>query len=93
MTTVTGTGTSAASYTVGAGPTVTGFSPTAGLVGATVVVSGTGFTGASAVTFNNTSAITFNVDSDIQITATVPAGRSHHWNDQRNHWRRHRNKR
>ena len=90
MTTVTGTGTSATSYTVGAGPTVTGFSPTAGLVGATVVIGGTGFTGASAVKFHNTSAI---ISTSIVIFRSLRRfPRSHNWNDQRNHWRRHRNK-
>src|SRR4030095_17063996 len=38
-----------------------------------VDITGTGFFGASAVTFNNTNA-TFMVDSNTHITATVPAG-------------------
>jgi IPT/TIG domain-containing protein len=37
------------------------------------VVTGTGFTGATDVTFNGVSA-SFTVDSDVQITTTVPAG-------------------
>ena len=67
-----GQATSATNFTVAAAPTVTSFTPTAGLTGASVVISGTGFTGASAVKFNGTSATTFTVDSDIQITVTVP---------------------
>ena len=53
-------------------PSVTGFSPTSGPVGTSVTISGTGFTGATAVAFNSVPA-TFTVDSDTQITATVPA--------------------
>lgn len=56
-------------------PTVNSFSPTSGAVGATVNISGTGFTGVTSVTFNNTPA-TFVVNSSSRITATVPAGAS-----------------
>lgn len=54
-------------------PTVTSFSPTSGSVGTSVVVTGTGFTGVTMVTFNGMTAV-FTFDSDTQITATVPAG-------------------
>ena len=54
-------------------PAVTGFSPTSGPVGTQVVLTGTGFTGATNVRFDGTKA-TFSVDSDSQITATVPTG-------------------
>ncbi len=53
-------------------PTITSFAPTSGVAGATVTITGTGFTGASAVRFNGVTA-TFSVVSDTQITATVPA--------------------
>jgi Subtilase family len=66
-----GTATSAAPFTVA--PRITGFTPASGKVGATVVVNGANFTGATAVTFNGTSAV-FTVNSAIKITATVPAG-------------------
>ena len=53
---------------------VASFKPSAGVVGTVVTIKGSGFTGATAVGFNGTSASTFTVDSDKQITATVPAG-------------------
>ncbi len=46
--------------------------PTTG--GTTVVITGTGFTGASAVSFGGTSATSFTVDSATQITAVTAAG-------------------
>jgi subtilisin family serine protease len=73
VTTPGGTATSAASFTVIPAPTISGFTPTSGTVGATVTLSGTGFTGASKVTFNGVSA-TFTVNSATQISATVPSG-------------------
>jgi Abnormal spindle-like microcephaly-assoc'd, ASPM-SPD-2-Hydin/IPT/TIG domain len=54
-------------------PTITNFAPTMGDVGASVVITGTGFLGTSAVEFNGVAA-TFTENSDTQITATVPAG-------------------
>jgi hypothetical protein len=54
-------------------PTITSFSPTSGPPGTTVTVTGTGFLGATAVKFGSTPT-TFTVDSDTQITATVPVG-------------------
>lgn len=70
-----GTGTSAGSFDVTAPtpPTITGFSPTSGAPGTSVVITGTNFTGATAVRFGGTTA-TFTVNSSTQITATVPAG-------------------
>jgi hypothetical protein len=58
---------------VQAAPTVAGFTPTSGSPGTSVAVSGSGFAGASSVTFNGTAS-TFSVNSDSQLTATVPAG-------------------
>src|SRR5438552_222254 len=49
------------------------FAPAFGPVGTTVVLAGTGFTGADAVFLADTS-LSFHVDSDVQITVTVPAG-------------------
>ena len=68
VTTSAGTAPSAASFTVFS------FSPTYGPAGASVVLTGSSFTGASAVSFNGVNATSFTVNSDTQITATVPAG-------------------
>jgi DNA/RNA endonuclease G (NUC1) len=50
-----------------------GFSPTSGAPGDPIVITGTNFNGATAVTFNGVSA-SYGVDSNTQITATVPSG-------------------
>ncbi len=59
---------------VAAAPTVTSFPPASGMVGTAVTLTGRGFAGAIAVAFNGASAASFSVDSEAQITATVPAG-------------------
>jgi hypothetical protein len=46
--------------------------PGSGYVGASILITGRNFTGASAVAFNGVSAV-FTVNSPTQITATVPA--------------------
>ena len=55
-------------------PKVLSFNPTSGSVGTSVVITGNSFTGATKVTFGGVAATTFSVDSDSQITATVPTG-------------------
>ena len=57
-------------------PTVTGISPTSGPVagGTTVTITGTGFTGATAVMFGTTGATSYTVVSATSITAVSPAG-------------------
>lgn len=52
---------------------IASFTPTSGPVGTSVVITGTGFTNVTSVSFNNVDA-TFTVDSDTQIMATVPVG-------------------
>src|SRR4029077_1720965 len=60
-------------FTVVPPPTITSFAPTSGPVGTSVTISGTNFTGATAVRFNTLSA-SFTVTSATAIQATVPAG-------------------
>jgi uncharacterized repeat protein (TIGR03803 family) len=55
-------------------PTITSFSPTSGKVGDQVVITGSGLTGASQVTFGGVNANIFTVNTPSQVTATVPAG-------------------
>jgi hypothetical protein len=55
-----------------AAPSISGYSPSSGPVGTSVTISGSGFTGATSVTFNGAPA-TFTVNSDTQVTATVPS--------------------
>ncbi|MBX9851765.1 MAG: T9SS type A sorting domain-containing protein [Cytophagaceae bacterium] len=54
-------------------PDITGLSATSGCPGAAIQITGTGFTGATAVDFGGISA-GYIVDSDVQITATIPLG-------------------
>jgi len=80
VTVTTTGGTSAISaadrYTYVAAPTVSAVTPDAGPIagGSAVVLTGTGFTGATAVTFGATLADDLVVVSPTQITATSPAG-------------------
>jgi len=57
-------------------PTITGVTPNIGpTTGGTVVtITGTNFTGATAVTFGTSAASSFTVVSDTQVTATAPPG-------------------
>ncbi|MBN8524244.1 MAG: IPT/TIG domain-containing protein [Planctomycetes bacterium] len=73
VTTAGGSATSATSFTVSAAPTITAFTPASGPVGTAVTITGTGFTGATAVAFSGTAA-TYTVNSATKITATVPTG-------------------
>ena len=82
VTVTTTGGTSATSskdqFTYAGVPTVTGVSPTSGLLagGNSVTITGTNFTGASAVKFGNLNATSFTVNSATQITAVDPAATS-----------------
>jgi hypothetical protein len=70
-----GTVSSAASYTVTphVAPTISSFTPTSGSPGSNVIITGTNFSGASAVKFGTLSAV-FAVESATQIKAAVPSG-------------------
>ncbi len=63
-------------FTTNAAPAVTGVSPSSGPTtgGTSVIITGTNFTGANAVTFGGAAAASFTVDSATQITAVDPAG-------------------
>jgi hypothetical protein len=70
-----GSATAIGGYTYLPGPTLTvpAFSPASGAAGAIITITGTGFTGVTAVTFNGVSAV-FVFNNDTTITATVPTG-------------------
>src|SRR5207244_428010 len=76
VTTGGGVATSAANFTFVAAPTVSSFLPTSGPAagGTSVVITGTNFTGASAVKFGATAATSYVVNTPTQITAVAPAG-------------------
>jgi archaellum component FlaC len=54
--------------------TITGFTPTSGVTGASVVITGTNFNGVTAVSFGGVSASGYTVNSATQITAIVGNG-------------------
>ncbi|HSO96924.1 MAG TPA: IPT/TIG domain-containing protein, partial [Acidimicrobiia bacterium] len=57
-------------------PSVASLNPTSGpeAGGTQVIITGSGFTGTTAVAFGSNPASGFSVDSDTQVTATAPAG-------------------
>lgn len=55
-------------------PSASKFSPASGPVGTPVVITGMSLTQATGVSFGGVKATSFTVNSDTQITATVPAG-------------------
>jgi hypothetical protein len=54
--------------------TLTNITPSSAAPGGTVTINGSGFTDATAVSFNGHPAENYTVNSDSRITATVPAG-------------------
>jgi len=68
--------TAADNFLYGSAPTITSISPAQGPTagGTTVTITGTGFTGATAVNFGSTAATSFTVVNDTTITAVSPAG-------------------
>jgi len=69
-------GASGAAYVFTEGPDVTSISPTSGPLagGQSVTITGTNFTGATAVTIGGAAVLSFTVVSATSITATTPAG-------------------
>jgi uncharacterized repeat protein (TIGR03803 family) len=55
-------------------PQILSFSPPSGPVGTPVTLTGVSLTQTSKVTFGGVAASSFTVDSDTQVTATVPTG-------------------
>ncbi|RYG59100.1 hypothetical protein EON80_26120, partial [bacterium] len=68
-----GTAKTITSFVVLRPPTVASFTPAAGKTGTIVTITGTNFTGASAVRFNGVAAVNPTVNAT-SITASVPAG-------------------
>jgi uncharacterized repeat protein (TIGR03803 family) len=73
ITVTTSSGTLSTLVSLDVTPTVSAISPSSGPVGTEVTITGTGLTQATEVKFHGTKA-TFTVNSDSQITATVPSG-------------------
>ena len=57
-------------------PTITSFTPQTASEGTTITITGTNFTGATAVSFGGVAALLFHVVNDTSIQATVGAGAS-----------------
>ncbi len=55
-------------------PQITSFTPTSGPVGTSVILTGVSLTQTLKITFGGVSATSFTVNSDTQVTVTVPAG-------------------
>jgi Domain of unknown function (DUF1929)/Carboxypeptidase regulatory-like domain/Glyoxal oxidase N-terminus/IPT/TIG domain len=72
ITTNRGSVTSLATFEVIAAPLVTAFTPSIGTPGTQVTITGSGFTGATNVTFGDFAASSFTIDSDTRIRAIVP---------------------
>jgi len=69
-----GTGTGPTFTVTSAVPKILSIAPSSGAVGSQIAITGSGLTGATAVTFNTTAATVFMPVSDSVVLATVPAG-------------------
>src|SRR5439155_13368396 len=72
ITTPGGIATSAGTFRVT--PVISGFNPTSGAPGTSVVITGSGLRQTTKVTFGGIAATTFTVNSDTKVTAIVPPG-------------------
>jgi hypothetical protein len=57
-------------------PSIGSFTPTVGTIGYTIVLKGSGFTGATAVSFGGVAAASFAVVDDATINAVLGTGNS-----------------
>ncbi|WP_345718612.1 IPT/TIG domain-containing protein [Kineosporia mesophila] len=75
VTTTAGGASAGSTFTYEPAPSVTTVTPDSGATGGgtTVVLAGSGFTGATGVSFGTVPAASFTVDSDTQVTAVSPA--------------------
>jgi hypothetical protein len=73
LTVVTGAGSGQSTATFKVVPKLTSFTPGSGAAGDSVTIAGTGFTDVTTVKLNGVAAAGYTVDSDHQISATVPA--------------------
>jgi hypothetical protein len=55
-------------------PRIKSFNPTSGPIGSSVTITGVSLTQTEKVTFGGVAATEFTVNSDKQVTATVPTG-------------------
>ena len=53
---------------------ITSIQPASAIIGTTITIKGSGFTGITSVLFNNVAAISFSVVDDTTITVVVPVG-------------------
>ena len=74
VTVTTGATTLTSNQTFRVTPQVLSFNPPSGSVGTPVTITGSGFTQTSGVGFGDNVPAQFTVNSDRQVTATVPAG-------------------
>ncbi len=71
---VTPGGTLASNATFKVVPQIKSFTPSSGPVGTVVTITGVSLTQATTVKFGGVAATSFTVNSDTQVTATVPSG-------------------
>jgi Tol biopolymer transport system component/subtilisin family serine protease len=69
-----GVAVSADNFTYYEAPTINSFTPNMGVTGTSVIISGTNFEGATAVSIGGTAAFSYIVNSSTQITAVVGGG-------------------
>ena len=74
VTTPVDTATSSNIFSFSTLPTIASFTPSSGGAGTVVLITGTNFTGTSAVTFGGTAATAFTVTTPCTINATVAQG-------------------